>query len=92
MKITFIKDHASVLSGNSAYKENDQADLRRGHELVECGAAVEGWRTLGISYTDSLQDEITPSLRQIAKAKNIKGYGRMKRETLIKRILEHVDN
>ena len=44
MKITFIKDCPPIIeSGNSAYKVDDEADLRQGHLLVKAGYAVEGW-------------------------------------------------
>jgi len=43
MKITFIKDHLSVASGNSFYKAGAQADLRKGQHLIDIGVARAGW-------------------------------------------------
>lgn len=43
MKITFLQDHQSYLSGNSFYTTGTKADLPRGGELVELGIAAEGW-------------------------------------------------
>ena len=43
MKITFIEDHQSVLSGHSFYAAGAQADLRKGQQLIDGGIAFEGW-------------------------------------------------
>ena len=43
MKITFIKDHQSVYSGNEFYPKGAQADLIRGQTLVNMKVARAGW-------------------------------------------------
>lgn len=43
MKITFMQDHMSYLSGNSFYATGMGADLPRGAELVALGVARAGW-------------------------------------------------
>ncbi len=82
MKITFIKDHLSVLSGNSFYKAGTQADLARGKQLIEADIARVGWSIEDIPPSPPTITE----LREQAKAQGIKGYARMKRKTLIKRL------
>ena len=94
MKITFIEDHISRLSGHSYYNAGTQADLRHGAELAKQGIVYEGWGSRPTAI-DSIQGQktiiITPDfatldieeLREIAKGKGIKGYARMKKATLI---------
>ena len=43
MKITFLQDHQSQMSGNSFYEAGTTADLWRGDELVALGVAQPGW-------------------------------------------------
>ncbi len=95
MKITFIKDHLSILSGNSFYKAGTQADLMRGKQLIEAGIARVGWSiedaqpnqfNPDYSGVDVFADAPIEELRGYAKLRGIKGYARMKRKTLIKRL------
>ncbi len=88
MKITFVKDHQSVLSGNERYTPGTQADLRRGQELIDLGVAREGWgedSLVEVVFT-SIEHVSLDELRKMARLQGIKGYARMKRETLIKRL------
>jgi len=99
MKITFIKDCPPIVeSGNSFYKVDTQADLRKGQELIDLGYARDGWgedknlvevvNQFNPDYTlkSIFESMDTSELKEIAKEKGIKGYGRMGRNTLIKRL------
>jgi hypothetical protein len=48
MKITFVQDHQSVLSGNSHYTRGTQADLPRGQALIDLGVARAGWEPIPV--------------------------------------------
>ncbi len=43
MKVTFLKDHQSVYSGNEFYAAGAKADLSGGQWLIDSGVAYEGW-------------------------------------------------
>lgn len=43
MKITFLQDHQSVLSGNEFYSAGARADLPAGAALIAQGVARETW-------------------------------------------------
>lgn len=91
MKITFLENHVSVLSGNSYYDAGEQADLRRGQELIDQGIAYAGWGSPPtplqgpVSTLDSMSHD---DLRALAKERGIVGYARMKFETLIERLTD----
>lgn len=88
MKITFIEDHLSVLSGNERYTAGTQADLRRGQELIDLGVACEGWGDddpVVFAFTP-IENVPIDELREMAELQGIRGYARMKRETLIERL------
>lgn len=98
MKITFIQDCPAIIeSGNEAYKAGTQADLRKGQELIDLGYAREGWDTGLVdranefnpdySHKSALENEPIEYLRELAKSNGVKGYARMKRETLIERLI-----
>lgn len=89
MKITFVKDCPPIIpSGNSTYVAGDEADLRRGKELVAMGYAYEGW-----GKQDSPPPPVVPlselslaALRLRAKEAGIPNYSRMKKTTLIEKL------
>lgn len=89
MKITFIKNHVSIYSGNSFYEAGTQADLRHGQKLIDLGVAYEGWEDTplqGKPNTISLDDLSIEELRSLAKELKIRGAHLMKQETLIERL------
>ena len=96
MKITFIKDCPAIIqSGNSVYAKGVKADLRKGQELIDLGYAHKGWGEAQIE--DEKEPEIVTfdyenmpdeSLKRLAKEYGIKGYTKMKRETLIQRLID----
>jgi len=91
MKITFLEEHCSVLSGNSFYEVGVKADLRRGQELIDAGIAYAGWGKHPTNLqgeSNDLQDLPLDDLRNMAKERGIRGYWNMKEETLIERLGE----
>lgn len=88
MKITFLEDHMSLLSGNSFYKAGSQADLRRGQQLVDQGIAREGWEPLVEAEVSTFEYMSDQELRDLAKERDISVTWNMKRETLIERLSE----
>ena len=97
MKITFTRDCPPLpQSGNSQRHKGEQADFRPGHAnaLIGMGYCREGWQPF-VEVVDEVVDEKTlyavlslKALKELAKANGIKGYSRMKRDTLIKRLAD----
>jgi len=101
MKITFIRDCPPLpQSGNTQRHKGEQADFRPGHAsfLIDAGYCREGWPPFK-QVVDEVVDEVVSeetlyavlslkALKELAKANGIKGYSRMKRGTLIKRLAD----
>lgn len=95
MKITFIEDHQSLLSGHSFYKAGTRADLVKGQQLIDGGFAYEGWENPApsvpplVEVVESIDIDFnsmsTDDLKAHVKAIGI-NPGRMKRSTLLKRL------
>ena len=62
MKITFIKDHQSVLSGHSFYAAGTRADLVKGQQLIDGGFAYAGWGNPPVEKVES-----TPEVKTAVK-------------------------
>ncbi len=58
MNVTFIQDHQSFRTGNSAYKRGDEATFARyGEQLIELDVVIEGWglKEVKIAVFDSVE-------------------------------------
>ncbi len=99
MKITFIRDCPPLPQcGNTQRHDGEEADLRPGHAnaLIDAGYCRVGWGQALIADEpeDTIQEETLyavlslKALKELAKANGIKGYSRMKRETLIARLAD----
>ncbi len=97
MNITFLVDHQSYRTGNSAYKRGDEVTFdRHGVWLVVNGVAKEGWghtlkpvakeakETFSSGSISSMSPGLTVTeLKKWAKAADIPGYSTMKKAELI---------
>jgi hypothetical protein len=85
MRIKFITDYRGVLTGERYYQAGEMGDFESpaAARLVNAGRA---------EYAEDQPTnlELLPlaDLRKVAKSEGIKGYSRMKRETLIKRLID----
>ncbi len=86
MNITFTADCPPCLhSGWSAYKAGDKATLRHGKHLIDAGFARVGWEP--VKFDEEILERFdTTQLRKRAKELGVRGYSKMKRETLIKKL------
>ncbi len=85
IKIRFLRDYRGELTKEIFYNAGDTLLVSAGiaDKLVQRGA-VEIVTMAKI--TPSIHDMETDQLRERAKKNGVRGYGRMKRETLIERL------
>ena len=90
MNIRFLQDYRGVLTDEKFYRKGDIADLPNGQKLVDAGRAVMTVNDYLVENHDLIFDDFDDDeLKKLAKARGIRGYARMKRKTLIKRINEN---
>lgn len=75
MKITFIKDHQSPLSGNSFYAVGTRADFSNGQGLIDLGVAYAGW---GMPETQNIPESVSESASSSIEEKKIDDLTRVR--------------